>query len=716
MSYKTLFYLVISLLCSAGIYAQTAGRMMQEKCGTMERLEARLNRDPSLRARFEEQRNQFNRIVAERSAVMASNANRTAVVYTIPVVFHIVLPNPAAVTDAQIQAQLDTLNKDYSGTNGDTTMVPSYFKALFGKSVIRFCLAQHTPDDESATGTERITTTKTSFSNSDDAVKHASSGGADSWNVSQYFNVWICQLSNSIVGYSTFPQDGNEAEQGVVIDYRSLPGGSYAAYNGGKTLTHEAGHYFNLYHIWGDDDGACSGTDYVDDTPNQANSTSGCSTGIKTDNCTVSGNGIMYQNYMDYSNDPCLVMFTNQQVVRMESALSLYRSSLLTSNGCQPVVQRNYDAQILSISQPAQRLCSSSLTPVITIRNRGIQTLTTLTINTRIDSGTVSTYVWTGSLARSATAAVTLNTLTATTGNHIITITLSQPNGNTDEEPANNLLASSFQYYTPVTAVSEGFESTAFPPQGWDIVNSDNGITWQRVTGIAKTGNASVKIDNLDNSSTGQKDDLRMPTVSIASSVDTAFLSFQVAAATYTDVNTGNNPWDTLEVLVSTDCGVSYTSLYRKWGSTLVTRTAATTTSFVPTSTEWRKDSVSLSSYIGTPNLLIAFRNTSGYENNVYLDDINLRTVTVNPNLKEKGFLVTPNPTRGTIAVQFYPQPVNLAAIQVYSITGQKLAEVVTGGKTNNYYSFNLGNYASGTYIIRAVFTDRVIVRKIIKL
>ena len=182
-------------------------------------------------------------------------------------------------------------------------------------------MAQRTPDGENTNGIDRFRTTKKSFSNDKDSVKHAALGGVDIWDGTKYFNVWICTLSNGLLGYGTFPNDGAPLGQGVVIDYRTLPGGSFKNYNEGKTLTHESGHYFNLYHIWGDDGGACTGTDYVDDTPNQGNSTSNCPSGLKTDNCTTDGNGILYQDYMDYSFDPCLLLFTNGQVVRMESAL-----------------------------------------------------------------------------------------------------------------------------------------------------------------------------------------------------------------------------------------------------------------------------------------------------------------------------------------------------------------------------------------------------------
>ncbi|WP_227990784.1 M43 family zinc metalloprotease [Flavisolibacter ginsenosidimutans] len=693
--------------------AQKASRVSVEQCATMQRLEERLQRNPALRLRFEAEQAAFNKRASEKTAQGKSFAENRTAVY-IPVVFHVVLSNPAVVTDAQLQAQLDTLNKNFFGNNGDSVRIPSYFKSFFGKSSIQFCLAQRTPDGEPTTGIVRVTTAQASFG-TDDGAKHTTSGGDDSWNTDKYFNVWVCPLSGGLLGYATFPNDGSPAEQGVVMDYRSLPGGSYSAYNGGKTLTHETGHYFNLYHIWGDDNGACTGTDYVDDTPNQADASSGAYTGVRTDACTSVGNGIMYQNYMDYTNDVCLVMFTTQQASRMETALSLYRSSLLSSDGCQVVVPKNYDAKLKTITTPNQRLCGSNFTPVITLQNKGTQTLTSLLITAKIDNGNASTTPWSGSLAYGQTSLVTLSQMTATVGNHVLTVYVSKPNAVNDENNANDTLTLNFQYYEPVSQVSESFENTAFPPTAWDVVNPDNGITWQRTTAAAKTGLASAMIDNFDNSQVGQKDDLRMPTVRIASTVDSAFLSFQVAAAAYTATTTTGNTWDTLEVLVSTDCGQTYASLYKKWGASLVTETAPKTSFFVPSSTQWRKDSINLAGYIGKDNLLFAFRNTTGYENNVYLDDVNLRTITINPNLKARKFLVTPNPTTGQIAVQFY-QPSGLQLLQVFTSTGQKVKEVIVGnGAASNTYRFDLSQYASGIYVVRAVFADCVFTERVIK-
>jgi hypothetical protein len=718
-SLGVLFLLLFNLYFTT-LFAQKSRQVQtQEKCATMDRLAANLKKDPALKARFNQQLATFNSKMAQKAAKLQGNGSGAGIkenaVYTIPVVFHIVLTNPELVTDAQIAAQLDLLNKTYSGTNADAANLPAYFKPIFGKSSIQFCLAQRTPEGEITNGIERITTTKTSFTTADEGVKHLASGGTDIWNGDKYFNVWVCALGGSLLGYASFPNDGHPEEQGVVIEYRSLPAGAYTNYNAGKTLTHETGHYFNLFHIWGDDGGECTGSDFIDDTPNQADATTGCFSGIHTDNCTPTGNGILYQDYMDYSFDQCLVLFTAQQADRMQAALLTYRPSLLTSDGCTPVQLKTLDAQLKTIITPNQRICTNNFTPVVTVKNMGVQTLTSLTIKTVIDNGTAVNYNWSGSIASLASATVTLNAATINQGNHVVKIFVTSPNGGVDQNNANDTLSVNVQYFDAVLAVNESFEGTTFPPQGWDIVNQDKLITWQKVTGIAKTGNASVVMNNFDYSVTDQVDYLRLPTINLAN-VDSAFLTFQVAASTYTPTSTAGNNWDTLQVLISQDCGVTYTSLYKKWGATLVTTTVEHTDAFVPASNEWRKDSINLTSYSNAGKILLAFKNTNGFENNIYLDDINFRTLTINPNLKAAGFLVTPNPAKDNLLVQFYPNPAKLRSVQLYNLMGQKLAERnIPAGQGGAAYNFDMRRYAGGTYIVRAVFTDKVLVKKIIK-
>jgi len=686
----------------------------QDRCGTMELLEQKFKTDPALKLRFSARETQFQDRVRQRIA--SQKSSKTNAVVTVPVVFHIVLRNQSTVTDAQIMAQLDTINKDYAGLNAGSARIPSYFKSLFGQSGIQFCLAQRTPNDEPTTGIVRYNTTQTSFDFTNNFVKHPAMGGADSWDTNSYLNIWVCSLENGTLGYATFPNDGAEDEQGVVIAYNSLPGGNATGFNGGKTLTHEIGHYFNLHHIWGDDGGSCSGTDFVSDTPNQGNSTTSCRTGVVTDNCTPSAPGIMYQNFMDYTPDNCLLMFTVEQVTRMETAFLTYRSLLNESKGCLPLNLKRKDASVKQITNPEQRLCSNTFTPAILLRNRGSETLTSVTINASIDNGPATSYRWTGSLKSYAELTVTLPPMTTTEGNHVLTITTLNPNGSEDEDTSNDTQSFDFMYYLPISPpITEGFEGT-FPATAWDIVNPDGGQTWEKTNVAAKTGSGAARMRNFDYLSIGQKDYLRTPTVNIAG-VDSAFVSFQVAAATYTNPANSGNTWDTLQVLVSTDCGLTYTSIYKKWGPNLVTRTAATRTAFTPAAGEWRKEELDISEFISQGDVLVAFMNINGNENDIYLDDINIRTVTVNPNLKEAGFLVTPNPTSGAVSVQFYPHPVGLRSIGIYNISGQKVAELTLpdDGVPTNIFNFNLQNYAAGMYIVKAVFNDKTLTKKIVK-
>lgn len=716
-----IFFSFLFIILAADAQRKTTARIKREKCATMEYLEMQFKKFPGLRERFAEDDARFRNELTARKKT-GSPVTRLEQVVTVPVVFHIVLKDPTQVTNEQIMAQIDTINHDYAGLNGDSTKILNPFKPLFGKSQIQFCLAKRTPDNLPTDGIERVKTNIESFKRDGDGVgglntdmKHTNTGGADAWDTKKYLNIWVCVFSDGTLGFGTFPQtaDTDPKNQGVVIDYTSLPGGE-APYDKGRTLTHEIGHYFNLLHIWGDDDGACTGSDKIDDTPNQANSSSNCSTIVVTDACSTKSPGILFQDYMDYTDDKCLLLFTKDQVDVMEAALTTYRSSLITSNGCQPGVLKTLNASLKNLIVP-QFICSNSLPSDVTIFNAGSKTITSLILNAQIDNGNVTSFNYTGSVASLSSVIVNLDALQVTPGAHTLSVYTTKPNGGTDEDNINDTVRTSFVYNEPLTAdVKESFEGNVFPPEGWAVINPDSSVTWKRVTGVGKTGNASVMINNFEYDNFDQVDYLRLPEVNITNT-DSVFLTFQVAAAAYTPVSTPDNPFDTLKVLVSTDCGQTYKSVYKKWGASLITHKGATTTSFKPTADEWRKDSINLTSYIPSEKIIVTFSSTNEFENNIYLDDINLRRVTVNPNLIREGFLVTPNPTRGNLLVQFYPQPSNLKAIQVYSIIGQKMVEIKVTNIETTAYNIDISHSAAGVYIVRAVFSDKVLTKKIIK-
>ena len=149
----------------------------------------------------------------------------------------------------------------------------------------------------------------------------------------RYFNIWICNLGGGVLGYAQFPWQGINNTYGVVVHYCTVKG-TCPPYDSNRTVVHEVGHALGLYHIWGDDGGACTGSDQVSDTPNQANATFGCPSFPKTDACSPLSPGIMFMNYMDYSDDSCMNLFTQGQKTRMQAAINTYLTNLVSSNVC----------------------------------------------------------------------------------------------------------------------------------------------------------------------------------------------------------------------------------------------------------------------------------------------------------------------------------------------------------------------------------------------
>ena len=254
-------------------------------------------------------------------------------IITIPVVYHVMhngepvgtLPN---VSDAQLISQITQLNKDYRRLNSDTNLIPSVWKNLAADCQIEFCLASVDPSGASTSGITRHS--MGSSGTWSDARKTATT-----WDRNKYLNIWIATIGGGTLGYTMIP--GGPADQdGVVIDplYIGVGGSSSAPFNKGRTASHEIGHWLGLDHTWGDDGTACTGTDGIEDTPNQAGENYGCPTFPQTDACSPTSPGVMYMDYMDYTDDGCMFMFTNAQKNKMLSVLNTVRSAIKTSNGC----------------------------------------------------------------------------------------------------------------------------------------------------------------------------------------------------------------------------------------------------------------------------------------------------------------------------------------------------------------------------------------------
>jgi hypothetical protein len=282
------------------------------------------------------QLNAFNESLEPYIGIYESMEKNQKSIITIPTIVHVIHNSDESIgvgsniSMAQIYEQLTILNDDFRRNNADTANTPSYFAPLAADCEINFCLISAYPSNHPNAGQlipelgiDRIDVTTLGLNNTsigyvsstiDDAIKVPTY-----WNPDEVLNIWVCRLDNNILGYATFPNASLASHDGIVVNYDNF--GLTSHYYGlGRTLTHEVGHFLGCYHTWGDSFG-CSGTDLCDDTPNEEIFVPHCPSGIYTDGCTPSGNGVMYNNYMDYTNDVCKNLFTLDQKTRMHATL-----------------------------------------------------------------------------------------------------------------------------------------------------------------------------------------------------------------------------------------------------------------------------------------------------------------------------------------------------------------------------------------------------------
>jgi hypothetical protein len=275
-----------------------AEKPSQRSCASDEAVKAQMAADPSLRQRLEQLEAFTNRAIANN--VVQRMAGTTI---EIPVVVHVLYNTPEEnISDAQIKSQIDVLNEDFNLRNPDRNQVPALFAGVAGNVGVKFVLSQ----------TIRKYSNKQSWP-ANDNMKFTQRGGSDAVDPAHKLNIWVCDLQKYL-GYAYYPGITPELD-GVVVLYNAFgrTGTLLQPYHLGRTTTHEVGHYLNLRHIWGD---ATCGTDLVDDTPQHNDPNFGCPTYPHLSTCT--GTPVeMTMNYMDYSDDPCMFMFSNGQKSRM---------------------------------------------------------------------------------------------------------------------------------------------------------------------------------------------------------------------------------------------------------------------------------------------------------------------------------------------------------------------------------------------------------------
>ena len=631
----------------------------------MEAVEQRLATDPAYRAWYEQTRLQAQQAVENyRNNPSAQRTYQTTLtgIVTIPLVVHIVLPNPEIVTDADVQYFVDRLNLDFSGLNPDSTN-GALFYGVRGHSLIRFCLARRTPTGTLTNGIERRSGNVQIGFGEPQAIKSFSNGGLDPWNTSQYYNVWVGAASGGLLGIAPTIGPGTAANDGVCIAYEVFannPCYTLPNFNLGRTGVHEIGHNFGLYHTF---TGGCNATndfaqllspgctlpanllDPADDVPAQSSATAGCPSGAVAAGCAASPNppGKMYQNYMDYTDDQCYSMFSKGNVDRMHWVLENCRAGYLTSLGCVPPAGAvTLDAAATVMVNPGGSelngclsttygavVCPGPVTnPKVRITNTGLDPITSLSVRALFNTVVIGTQNLTGlNIPSGGSIVVTFpGVINFIGGVNTLTFEILSVNGGADGVPANNILSQTFNLSgggAPLPFV-EGFEGTTFPPTGWLRINPDNGITWQRTTtGVAHTGVAKAFVDHFNYTAAGATDDLRTPNFAIGTA-DSLWVSFWGAYRGFPGF-----PFDQFQVMVSTNCGQTFTTVYNARNDTAFVgpegASPTTGAGYYPSSVDqWVRKSINLSNFISAGSLQVQFRAINQFGNNMHLDDINI--------------------------------------------------------------------------------------------
>ncbi|MBI4947626.1 MAG: T9SS type A sorting domain-containing protein [Bacteroidetes bacterium] len=354
------------------------------------------------------------------------------------------------------------------------------------------------------------------------------------------------------------------------------------------------------------------------------------------------------------------------------------------------------DVGIIGITTPSGNICNVNafnFQPVAVLKNFGPDTLVSCEINFSIDYNSWQTYNWNGSLLPNQTINVTLTYMNASSGNHLFTCYSNNPNGENDLNAGNDNNVSNF--FSPYDLqMSENFDGAIFPPIGWQIINYDNDITWDTIYTDTVSKN-SLYMDNFhyNNSSKGQVDEIISPPVVLGSF---PYCMFNFSNKKFTDPALNPVYEDTLELFISIDCGSTWSSIWKKYGSQLVTASPPfDTTEFIPKSYDWSNDLIGfpLNQWQGKSSLF-KFRHTTDCENNLYIDNFEIT------------FWFGINESRLNSSVQLYPNPFNTTAevnilnqnlsnkyfIKLFDILGQEVfKETVYSSKfilqRNNLYS-----------------------------
>ncbi len=700
MKKSTLSLLVASLFASSIGFTQTGNW-----CKTDENLEELIQQNPAII----QQQQGFEDYILNFKQSYDPVAKKASII--IPMVFHVITNDGNGnATKSQIEQAVATINQDFKRLNMDTANTRAIFKPYAASLDIEFRLARLDPNGNC---TEGITRTESPLStNASDAVKSVSY-----WDSKKYFNVWIVDIIDGssppsyVAGYAQFPFSGINSTYGVVIDNQFL---------NGRTLTHEIGHCFNLYHTFQSGCGSnCSSSgDNCCDTPPVSTSSGTCD--LTENTCSNDANGPdpygtnvldQIENYMSYN--ACQNMFSLDQKTRMMSTLNstststglaqIWTPTNLAATGTADPYEQNPICVPLGadFTYNKEYICEGdqvSFADANTYNATPTQWDWQFTGGTPNASGLENpsiTYNTAGVYGVSYSPGTSAGWATAAVKNNIITVS-----------------AINADYTIPVT---EGFENTTSFNNEW-IIDTESGNPWQNTTVASYSGSRSVRVLNYTNS-INDYTELISPSYDLTA-LNNPFMEYKWAFARKT---TGGN--DQFLVYYSLDCGGTWTLKSAQAGASMATTATTTNGSWTPSGTgDWKTKTIDFSSLANESNVRFKFRFKNNGGNNFYLDDINIDgTVGITHQDKINNLKVYPNPMNESAVISFnLKNNVNNLNIVLRDVLGNEVTRIV------NNQSFSAGKYtlaidkeqklSSGLYFIEfnadnSIQTEKLIVK-----
>ena len=624
--FRSGLFIAFTVFGLSGLFAQEHDL----QCGSDQHHAWMKAHDPAYAAAMEANEAEYQRFLRSEVMQRVRSTGCAGEALRVPIVFHVIHPGSIASTpgfapDAGIQAAVQGLNDRWQGIVGDG--------ADMG---FEFCLAKRDPDGNPTTGIVRVDGSVVAGYVAEGVAFGSGPPGIDAalikvlsvWPQADYYNVWVVHdIAGSVAGFASFPNGG--AGDGTVVEDNYMNANN-------SVVTHELGHGFNLFHTFeGDNDGAncppdddCTmDGDRVCDTPPH-----------KVDDCGMTnpcgGGGVWdnsRRNFMSYCGGT--TRFTDGQRDRvLAAAFGSVRGSLFLSEGCIPAdlaIETGITRIVYPFNQP---LCDDTFSPIIEVKNYGTATITNLVIETWLDGALYGTTNWTGSIAPDVLGQVTLDPVTVTLGPHDIEYRIIDNNGQgIDTYLENNTLCTNLYYEPLVTDI----------PSCWDFESGNIPFSWTTQGPLIRTttynapqcpdqGNTCLMFDAFSfNAGGGGTSSTLMMVPFDLTGLPGAALNFDVAMRKnyYADFTT------TLEVMVSTDCGQSFTSVYLRKDTysnmtedlhTVPATASLPSSSWVPTScNDWRRDNADLSAFVGQ-EVLVAFKMTidRNYGENLYIDNI----------------------------------------------------------------------------------------------